>query len=94
MSVQMLSVELSGLFALPETELIRKGLMALIEKEIRLAEDEIASIRERYDVFSKEALYKAIEENKVAGHPAWEDYIIWKNKESHINKLRQLAEKA
>ena len=90
----MLSVELSGLFALPETELIRKGLLALIEKEIRLAESEIASIRERYDVFSKDALYKAIEENKVAGHPAWEDYIVWKNKESHINKLRQLAEKA
>ena len=94
MSAQMLSVELSGLFALPETELIRKGLLALIEKEIRLAESEIASIRERYDVFSKDALYKAIEENKVAGHPAWEDYIVWKNKESHINKLRQLAEKA
>lgn len=94
MSAQMLSLELSGLFALPETELIRKGLLALIEKEIRLAENEIATIRERYDVFSKEALYKAVEEKKVAGHPAWEDYIVWKNKETHINKLRQLAEKA
>jgi hypothetical protein len=94
MSAQMLSIELSGLFAVPETELIRKGLLALIEKEIRLAEDEIASIRERYDVFSKEALYKAVEEKRLAGHPAWEDYIVWKNKETHINKLRQLAEKA
>ena len=93
MSAQMLTLELSGLFAVPETELIRKGLLALIEKEIRLAENEIASIRERYDVFSKEALYKAVEE-KVAGHPAWEDYIVWKNKETHIHKLRQLAEKA
>ena len=43
MSAQMLTLELSGLFALPEAELIRKGLMALIEKEIRLAENEIAS---------------------------------------------------
>ena len=94
MSAQMLTLELSGLFVVPETELIRKGLLALIEKEIRLAENEIASIRERYDVFSKEALYKAVEEQKVAGHPAWEDYIVWKNKETHIHKLRQLAEKA
>lgn len=94
MSAQTLSVELSGLLALPETELIRRGLLALIEKEIRLAEDEIASIRERYDVFSKENLYQAIEEKKIPGHPAWEDYIIWKNKEAHIQKLRRLAEKA
>ena len=41
MSAQMLTLELSGLFAVPETELIRKGLLALIEKEIRLAETEI-----------------------------------------------------
>ena len=94
MSAQILSDELSGLFAVPETELIRKGLLALIEKEIRLAEGEIASIRERYDVFSKESLHTAIEEKKVAGHPAWEGYIVWKNKEAHISKLRGLAEKA
>ncbi len=94
MTAQTLTLELSGLLSMPETELIRKGLLALVEKEIRLAENEIASIRERYDVFTKEALYTAIEEKKVAGHPAWEDYIIWKNKEAHINTLRQLAEHA
>lgn len=94
MSANTLTLELSGLLAMPETELVRKGLLALIEKEIRLAEDEIALIRERYDVFSKEALYKAVEEKIVAGHPAWEDYIVWKNKEAHIAKLRELAEKA
>lgn len=92
MTAQTLTLELSGLLSMPETELIRKGLLALVEKEIRLAENEIATIRERYDAFSKEALYKAIEEKKVAGHPAWEDYIVWKNKEAHINKLRQLTE--
>lgn len=70
-----------------------KGLLALIEKEIRLAELEIAEIRERYDVFSKEALYQAIENGEVPGHPAWEDYIVWKNKEAHIARLRQVVEK-
>lgn len=60
MSVQALTLELSNLLAVPESELVRKGMLALIEKEIRLAELEIAQIRERYDVFSKEALYQAI----------------------------------
>ena len=67
--------------------------MSLIEKEIRPAELEIAQIRERYHGFSKEALPRAIEEGKVAGHPAWEDYIVWKNKEVPIIHLRQIAEK-
>lgn len=92
MDVQGLTLELSNALALPESELIRKGLLALIEKEIRLAELEIAQIRERYDVFSIEALYRAIEDNQIAGHPAWEDYIVWKNKEAHITRLRQVAE--
>jgi hypothetical protein len=38
MDVQSLTLELSDALALPEPELIRKGLLALIEKEIRLAE--------------------------------------------------------
>jgi len=93
MDVQGLTLELSNALALPESELIHKGLLALIEKEIRLAELEIAQIRERYDVFSKEALYQAIEDDHVPGHPAWEDYIVWKNKETHMARLRQVGEK-
>jgi len=92
MDVQTLSLELSSLLAIPENELVRKGLLAFIEKEIRLAEWEIAQIRGRYDVFSKESLYQAIQDEQVAGHPAWEDYIVWKNKESHIARLHQMAE--
>ncbi len=49
-----------------------------------MAEWEVAQIRERYDVFSKESLYQAIQNAEVAGHPAWEDYIVWKNEEVHI----------
>jgi hypothetical protein len=93
MTVTTLTVEMSSLMALPESDLIRKGLLALAEKEIRLAEEEIARIRERYDVFSKEALYGAIRDGRVSGHPAWEDYIVWKNKEAHISQLRDLAER-
>ena len=35
-------------------------------------------------MLSKESLYQAIRNGEVAGHPAWEDYIVWKNKEAHI----------
>ena len=48
-----------------------------------MAEWEVAQIRERYDVFSKESLYQAIQNGEVAGHPVWEDCIVWKNKEAH-----------
>ena len=93
MDVQALTLELSSTLAIPESEVIRKGLLVFVEKEIRLAEWEIAQIRERYDVFSKESLYQAIQNGEVVEHPAWEDYIIWKNKEAHIARLRQMAER-
>jgi hypothetical protein len=67
MDVQALTLELSSALAISESELIRKGLLAFIEKEIRLAEWKIAQIRERYDVFSKESLYEAIQNGEIAG---------------------------
>ena len=66
---------------LSEGELINKSLISFIEREIKLAEDDIADMRERYTVFSKEELYEAIKSKQIASHPAWEDYIVWKNKE-------------
>jgi hypothetical protein len=94
MSIDTLTLELGNMMSLPESEVIRKGLLALIEKEIRFAERELAEIRERYDVFSKEALSQAIQEGQVAEHPAWEDYIVWKNKEAHMARLRRVADQA
>jgi len=91
MTVQTLATELSAIFDRPERDVVEQGLLALIAREIRAAELEIAEIRERYNVFTKEALYRAIEDGQVVGHPAWEDYIVWKNKEAHISHLRQLA---
>ena len=59
-----------------------------IEKEIRPAEADIADIMNRYNVASKEGLYDFIKSKKVPSHPAWEDYIIWKNKEKYIKDLK------
>jgi len=55
-----------------------------LEKEIRHAEADIADLIDRYNVASKEELYERIGSKKIQSHPAWEDYIIWKNKEKYI----------
>lgn len=79
------------MMALPENEVIHKSLLSLIQKEIKLAELDIANIRDRYDVFFLEELHQKIQTGQIPGHPAWEDYIIWKNKQDHIERLYELA---
>lgn len=82
------AVELSHAIGIPEDELIYRGLISFIEKEIRLAEMDIADLRDRYNVTSKEKLYEAIKSKKIPSHPAWEDYIVWKNKEKYLKDLK------
>jgi hypothetical protein len=91
MEVDTMAAELSDVLAMSASDVVQRGLLALVEKELRLAEEEIATLRERYDVFSKETLYQAIQDGAVPAHPAWEDYIVWKNKETHIAQLRRIA---
>ncbi|MHA1362091.1 MAG: hypothetical protein ACTSP1_06040 [Candidatus Freyarchaeota archaeon] len=81
--------EISKKLGIPEKELVLKGVISFIEKELRLAEGEIADLREKYDVPTKEALYKKIKAKNVESHPAWEDYITWKNKERYIDELKE-----
>lgn len=85
----MVSVtRISKIVGVSEEEIINKSLISFIEREIRLAEVDIADIRERYNVISKEELYEAIKSKKIASHPAWEDYIVWKNKERYVEDLK------
>ncbi len=81
-------VEISKKLGIPEKELVLKGIISFIEKEIRLSEEEIADLREKYDVATKEELYEKIKSKDVESHPAWEDYITWKNKEKYIEELK------
>ena len=81
--------EISKKLGIPEKELVLKGVISFIEKELRLAEGEIADLREKYDVPTKEALYEKIKAKNVESHPAWEDYITWKNKERYIDELKE-----
>jgi hypothetical protein len=68
-------------------------MLSFIEKEIRLAEADIADLIDRYNVASKEELYEAIKYKTIPSHPAWEDYIVWKNKEKYINELKSRLNK-
>ena len=65
-----------------------RGLISFIEKEIRLADADIADLMDRYNAASKEDLYEAIKSKKISSHPDWEDYIVWKNKEKYVNDLK------
>jgi hypothetical protein len=87
-SVSEITADLSHVIGLPETVLIHRGLISFIEKEIRLTDLEIADMVDRYNVASKEDLYEAIKSKRISSHPAWEDYIIWKNKEKYVNDLK------
>lgn len=87
-TVSEITADLSHVMGLPETVLIHRGLISFIEKEIRLADMDISDIMDRYDVASKEDLFEAIKSKKIASHPAWEDYIVWKNKEKYVKDLK------
>jgi len=78
----------AGLQDYPERIVIQRSLLSFIGIEIRPAEEDIADIRERYNVVSKERLCEAIESGKIMSHPAWEDYILWQNKERYIEDLK------
>ncbi len=83
------ATRISKIVGVSEEEVISKSLISFLEREIRLAEADIADIRERYNVLSKEELYEAIKSLEIASHPAWEDYIVWKNKERYIADLKE-----
>lgn len=80
--------EVSKRLGISREELVIKGVLSFLKKEIRLAEEEIAHIREKYNVKSKKTLYKKIKSKEIASHPAWEDYLTWKNKERYIQDLQ------
>jgi hypothetical protein len=85
------ATRISKIVGVSEEEIISKSLISFIERELKLSEVDIADIRERYNVMSKEELYEAIKTKKIASHPAWEDYIIWKNKERYVEDLKEQA---
>ena len=58
------ATRISKIVGVSEEEIINKSLISFIEREIKLSEADIADIRERYNVMSKEELYEAIKKKE------------------------------
>jgi hypothetical protein len=78
---------------IPPDHIITMGIKAFLEREIRLAELDIADIREKYFVTSKEDLENKIKNKEINSHPAWEDLITWENTEKYMVKLKTILKK-
>jgi hypothetical protein len=72
-------------------QLLRESLRAYISREKRLAEMDIADIKDRYRATSPQELAKRIKAGEIYSHPAWEDLIEWENLLAHIERLDQLG---
>lgn len=77
---------------IPPDELTQRSLLAYLEHELRLAEEDIADIRDKYLVATRLELEKKIKGKKIYSHPAWEDLIAWENTEEHIAKLKKIIQ--
>jgi len=77
---------------IPQDELTKKSLLAFLEHELRLAEEDIADIRDKYLVSSRSELEKNIKNKKFSSHPAWEDLIAWENIQKHISKIKKMIQ--
>lgn len=85
--------ELAKELEIPANELLSRGFIAYLERELRLAEEDIADIREKYLLLNKDELENRIKEKSIPEHPAWEDLIVWENTENFIQKLKSLLSK-
>src|SRR3972149_593738 len=80
---------LSKVLGVPPDELVRKGLEAFLESQLRICYAEINETKTRHDVKSAAELEKKIQKGAVAEHPAWEDLIVLENLEERAQKIQK-----
>ena len=83
---------ISETLSIPTDQIINLGIKAFLEREIRLAELDIADLRDKYLVASQEELGNKIKNKDIYSHPAWEDLIAWENSEKYIVQLKEIIE--
>jgi hypothetical protein len=88
-----LAEEVSRELGIASEDLIEKGMIAYLERELRLAEEDIADLRERYGAISAKELERLIGSGSLPSHPAWEDLIVWENLENYVHKIKHLLER-
>lgn len=77
---------------IPPNQIITLGIKAFLQREMRLAELDIADLRDKYLVASQEELGNKIKNKEINSHPAWEDLIAWENSEKYITRLKAIIE--
>ncbi len=80
--------ELAKELDISANDLLMYGMVAYLEHELRLAEDDIADLREKYLVTNRDEFEEHIKEKTIPSHPAWEDLIAWENTEQYIKKIK------
>ncbi|MFQ5456404.1 MAG: hypothetical protein ACE5EA_09430 [Nitrospirota bacterium] len=94
MSISLSQIsQISKKLNISSEELINRGLLAYLEREIRLAEEDIADIRDKYSVAARPQFERKIKNKETYSHPAWEDLITWENLEVYIKKLKKTIER-
>lgn len=73
-------------------DLLKEGALAYLQKELRLAEEDLADLRERYELLSPQELEQKIRKARLPAHPAWEDLIQWENLDAYKQKLTDLLQ--
>ena len=81
--------ELSKHLGVPEDELIRRGLRAYLEEELRKVRARIAAICVKYGVKSLEELDEKINKGEVAESDAFEDFTRLDHLEAVKRKLEE-----
>ena len=80
-----------GLHLTP-TELVQRGLLAYLEREMRAVQLDIDDLCDRYRVNSAAELRGQITAGAVYSHPAWEEYIEWQTLETQLQRLQRWHE--
>jgi hypothetical protein len=83
LAVDQLAYELN----LAPSDLIRRSIEALLERERRAALMDAADLQDRYGVHTSAELAAKIERGEVYSHPAWEELIEWQNLEAYLERL-------
>lgn len=85
--------EISSKLDVSEKRLIEEGLKVWLEREIKLAREDIETLKDRYRVSSRGELEEKIRNKEIYSHPAWEDLITWENLDERMEKLKGFLEK-
>jgi len=70
-------------------ELVKRGVEAFLQAQLRACLAEIHELEVRYGVKGSEGFEEKIRGGFVDEHPAWEDLIVLENLEGRAGKIRR-----